>query len=439
MSVSVERKGNEATLKFTIPVEEVAKGFERAVARVNKQVTIPGFRKGKAPRRVLEAHVGKDAIKEEAFQILANDNYRKALDDNNFIPVADPELKDSTLEEGKEMEMTLLVTLRPEVELGEYKNLDVKKVVREVTDKDVDDAISNLQKRAAKLVDAPEDRKLEKGDLATIDFAGTIDGEPFEGGEGKGYPLEIGSGSFIPGFEDLMVGLKKDESTDVNVTFPEDYGAKELAGKAAVFKVHVQNIKVREIPEVTDELIEKNSDSKTIAEFREKTLARLKKSEEDQAQANYERDVIKKAVENASFEVPEVMVTQRANQMVDELTMNLEAHHMSLPMYLQYLGKDVKTYRDGQKPVALENLKADLVLDAIAKKEDLKVTKEETLAEMQKIAATQGATLHQVQKIIKENGSLPLLVSNIMRRKAADLVLSSAKGAAEAKEEKTEE
>ena len=145
MSVSVERKGNEATLKFTIPVEEVAKGFERAVARVNKQVTIPGFRKGKAPRRVLEAHVGKDAIKEEAFQILANDNYRKALDDNNFIPVADPELKDSTLEEGKEMEMTLLVTLRPEVELGEYKNLDVKKVVREVTDKDVDDAISNLQ------------------------------------------------------------------------------------------------------------------------------------------------------------------------------------------------------------------------------------------------------------------------------------------------------
>ena len=156
MSVSVERKGNEATLKFTIPVEEVAKGFERAVARVNKQVTIPGFRKGKAPRRVLEAHVGKDAIKEEAFQILANDNYRKALDDNNFIPVADPELKDSTLEEGKEMEMTLLVTLRPEVELGEYKNLDVKKVVREVTDKDVDDAISNLQKRAAKLVDAPE-------------------------------------------------------------------------------------------------------------------------------------------------------------------------------------------------------------------------------------------------------------------------------------------
>lgn len=192
-------------------------------------------------------------------------------------------------------------------------------------------------------------------------------------------------------------------------------------------------------PEVTDELIEKNSDSKTIAEFREKTLARLKKSEEDQSQANYERDVIKKAVENASFEVPEVMVTQRANQMVDELTMNLEAHHMSLPMYLQYLGKDVKTYRDEQKPVALENLKADLVLDAIAKKEDLKVTKEETLAEMQKIADTQGATLHQVQKIIKENGSLPLLVSNIMRRKAADLVLSSAKGAAEAKEEKTEE
>ncbi len=439
MSVSVERKGNEATLKITLPVEEVEKGFVRAVARVNKQVTIPGFRKGKAPRRILENHVGKDAIKEEAFEILASEAYRKAVADNKLVPVADPELKDSKFEEGQPLEATLVVTLRPEPELGEYKNLDVKKVVKEVTEADVDEAVKALQNRAAKLVPAPEGKKLEKGDMATIDFAGMIDGEPFAGGEGKGYPLEIGSGSFIPGFEDQMVGLGKGESTDVNVTFPEDYGAKELAGKAAVFKVHVQDIKVREVPEVTDQLIADNSDSKTVAEFREKTLERLKKNAEESAETEYRNNVLKAAVDNAKFEVPEVMVTQRANQMVDELAMNLEAHKMSLPMYLQYLGTDVKSYRDQQKPLALERLKSDLVMDAIAEKEGIKVTEEEADAEMQKIADAQGATLKQVRKIIKDNHSMPLLLANILRRKAADLVLGSAKNAPAKEEAQAEE
>jgi trigger factor len=438
MSVSVERKGNEATLKISLPVENVAKGFERAVARVNKQVTIPGFRKGKAPRRILETHVGKDAIKEEAFELLASEAYRKAVDENKLVPVADPELKEQKFEEGQPMEVTLLVTLRPEPELGEYKNLDVKKEVKEITDADIDEAIKRLQKRAAKLVPAPEGKKLEKGDMATIDFAGTIDGEPFAGGEGKGYPLEIGSGSFIPGFEDQMVGLGKGDSTDVNVTFPKDYGAKELAGKAAVFKVHVQDIKVREIPEVTDKLIADNSDSKTVEEFRQKTMDRMKKAEEVRAEEEYRRNLLKKAVDNAKFEVPEVMVNQRANQMIDELAMNLEAHKMSLPMYLQYLGKDVKTYRDEQKPAALEQVKNDLVLDAIAQKEGIKVSEEEAVAEMQRIADTQGATLKQVRKIIKDNHSMPLLLANILRRKASDVIFKSAKNAS-AEEGKTEE
>lgn len=441
MSVSVERKGNEATLKVTLPVEDVAKAFEKAVAKINKQVTIPGFRKGKAPRRVLELHVGKDAIKEEAFEIAANSEYRETLKENKWVPVSDPEIKDSKFEEGQPMEMTLVVTLRPEPELGQYKDLDVVKEEKEITDADVDKEVENLQKRASKMVEAPEGKALEKGDLAIIDFAGTVDGEAFEGGEGKGYPLEVGSGSFIPGFEDQLVGLKKGDSTDVNVTFPEDYFSKELAGKAAVFKVNVQDVKVKEVPEVTDELIAANSDSKTVAEFRQKTMDRLKKAEADRAQSDYETSLIKKAVENAKFEVPDVMVTQRANQMMDELAMNLQAHKMSLPLYLQYLGKDVKTYRDEQKPVALENIKTDLVLDAIALKEGIKVSEEEIKAEMDQLAAMHGATLKQVEKIVKENGSLAVLVSNIARRKAARLVIDSAKNApkAEAAEEAKEE
>ena len=432
MSVSVERNGNEATLKITLPVEDVAKAFAKAADKINKQVTIPGFRKGKAPRRVLELHVGKDAIKDEAFEIAANQEYKAAMEEHKLVPVADPEIKDSKFEEGQPMDLTLSVTLRPEPELGQYKDLDVKKEEKEITDADVDKAVEDLQKRASKMVEAPEGKKLEKGDMAIIDFAGTVDGKPFAGGEGKGYPLEVGSGSFIPGFEDQLVGLGKGESTDVNVTFPEDYFSKELAGKAAVFKVNVQDVKVKEVPEVTDELIAANSDSKTVAEFREKTLDRMKKAEAQRAQTAYEQEVIETAVKNAKVDVPEVMVNQRANQMMDELAMNLESHKMSLPMYLQYLGKDVKTYRDEQKPVALENIKTDLVLDSIALKEGVKVKEEEIKAELEQLAAMHGATVKQVEKIVKENGSLALLVGNIARRKAARVILDSAKKVADA-------
>ena len=442
MSVSVERNGNEATLKITLPVEEVAKAFAKAADKINKQVTIPGFRKGKAPRRVLELHVGKDAIKDEAFEIAANKEYKAAMEEHKLVPVADPEIKDSKFEEGQPMDLTLSVTLRPEPELGQYKELDVKKEEKEITEADVDKAVADLQKRASKMVEAPEGKKLEKGDMAIIDFAGTVDGKPFAGSEGKGYPLEVGSGSFIPGFEDQLVGLGKGESTDVNVTFPEDYFSKELAGKAAVFKVNVQDVKVKEVPEVTDELIAANSDSKTVAEFREKTLANLKKQEANRAQSEYERQLIETAVKNAKVDVPDVMVTQRANQMMDELAMNLESHKMSLPMYLQYLGKDVKTYRDEQKPVALENIKTDLVLDSIALKEGVKVKEEEIKAELEQLAAMHGATLKQVEKIVKENGSLALLVGNIARRKAARIIMDTAKKAADAiapEEAKTEE
>lgn len=432
MSVSVERNGNEATLKITLPVEDVAKAFAKAADKINKQVTIPGFRKGKAPRRVLELHVGKDAIKDEAFEIAANQEYKAAMEEHKLVPVADPEIKDSKFEEGQPMDLTLSVTLRPEPELGQYKDLDVKKEEKEITDADVDKAVEDLQKRASKMVEAPEGKKLEKGDMAIIDFAGTVDGKPFAGGEGKGYPLEVGSGSFIPGFEDQLVGLGKGESTDVNVTFPEDYFSKELAGKAAVFKVNVQDVKVKEVPEVTDELIAANSDSKTVAEFREKTLDRMKKAEAQRAQSAYEQELIETAVKNAKVDVPEVMVNQRANQMMDELAMNLESHKMSLPMYLQYLGKDVKTYRDEQKPVALQNIKTDLVLDSIALKEGVKVKEEEIKAELEQLAAMHGATLKQVEKIVKENGSLALLVGNIARRKAARVILDSAKKVADA-------
>ncbi len=442
MSVSVEKQGNEATIKISLTPEEVAKGFVKAVARVNHQVTVPGFRKGKAPRIVLENHVGKEAVKGEAFDILANEQYQKALSDEKLIPVGQPDIKDSKFEENQPMEVTLNVTLKPEPVLGEYKGLEVSKEVRDITDKDVDDTLEQMRKSAAKMVEA-KDAVIAKGDFAIIDFSGTVDDKPFAGGEGKGYPLEVGSGSFIPGFEDQLVGKKAGDSVDVNVTFPEDYFTKELAGKKAVFKVHVQDVKRRELPEINDEFITKNSDSKTLEEFKTKTKERLTNMAAQQAESEYEKALIQKAVDNSTFEVPDIMVADRVNRMIEEMSLNLESRKMNLDMYLKYTGSDIAKLREQQKPIALSNVKVDLVLDAIAKAENITVTEQEAVNEMAAIAQEHGASVKEVQKIIKDNNTVGLLLANVLRKKAAQVIISNAKGAkkdepaaAEAKEEK---
>ena len=435
MSVSVEKKGNEATIKIALTAEEVAKGFVKAVARVNHQVTVPGFRKGKAPRIVLENHVGKEAIKGEAFDILANEQYQKALSDEKLIPVSQPDIKDSKFEEKEPMEVTLTVTLKPEPELGEYKGLEVEKEVKEITDKDVDDAIEQMRTSAAKMVEA-KDAVIAKGDFAIIDFAGTVDGKPFAGGEGKGYPLEVGSGSFIPGFEEKLIGKKSGDAVDVDVTFPADYFTKELAGKEAIFKVNIQDVKRRELPELNDEFVTKNSDSKTVEELKKNTKERMTTMAKQQAEAAYEKAMIQKAVDNAKFEVPDVMVNDRVDRMIEELSLNLESRKMNLDMYLKYTGSDIAKLREKEKPVALANVKVDLVLDAIAKAENLQVTEQEAVNEMANIAQEHGASVKEVEKIIKDNNTVGLLLANVLRRKAAQVIMSNAKGAK--KDEKAE-
>ena len=426
MSISVERQGNEAIIKLGLQVDEVNKGFNKAIAKINKQVSIPGFRKGKAPRNILENHVGKEAVKQEAFEILANECYTKALTDEKLIPVSDPKITESKFEENEDMELTLTVTLKPEPELGEYKGLSVEKKVVEITDKEVDEAIDDLRKRAAKMV-VVKDAIIEKGDFAIIDFAGTVDGKPFSGGEGKGYPLEVGSGSFIPGFEEQLVGLKAGDSTDVDVTFPESYFVKELANKEAIFKVHVQDVKRKELPELNDEFVSANSDSKTVEELKSTLKERLQKSGEQQSQVEYERALVMKAVENAAFEVPDIMVEDRVSRMVDELQMSLESRKMNMDMYMKYTGQDMTKIRENQKPTAVENVKTDLVLDAIAKAENLQISEEEVNAEMAAIASQHGASVEDVKKIIAGNRNMGLLLANVLRKKAAHIIIDSAK------------
>lgn len=427
MNVTVERVGNDATLKITLPAEEVNKGFKKAVAKIAGQVNIPGFRKGKAPRNVIEMHYGKEAVKQEAFELVANQCYTQALEEQKLIPVSDPKVEESVFEENKDMELTIKVTLKPEVELGDYKELHVEKEAVEVTDEAVEEQVQGLRSRHAKMVEAEEGAVIEKGDFAIIDFAGTVDGEPFSGGEGKGYPLEVGSNSFIPGFEDQLVGLKKGDSTDVDVTFPEEYFVKELAGKQAIFKVNIQDVKRKELPELTDEYVAANSDCKTVEELRASYKERMQKAAENNAKIAYEKALIDLAVANAKFEVPEIMIEDRITQMVDEMRMSLEARKLTLEQYMQYSGIDMKQLRERQHDAAVENVKTDLVLDAIAKAENIQVSMEDVDSELSAIASQHGATLEDVKKIIKANGTMGLLLANILRRKAAHVIIDSAK------------
>ncbi len=427
MNVTVERVENEATLKITAPAAEVNAGYKKAVKKIADQVNIPGFRKGKAPRAIIEMHYGKEAVKQEAFEIVANKAYSEALDQEKLIPVSDPKVEESVFEEGKDMELTIKVTLKPEPELGEYKGLHVDKKEVEITDEQVDAQIKDMMGRDAKMVVAEEGAVIEKGDFAIIDFAGTVDGEPFSGGEGKGYPLEVGSNSFIPGFEDQLVGLSKGDSTDVEVTFPEEYFVKDLAGKEAIFKVNIQDVKRKELPELNDEYVASKTDFKTVEELRANYKERMQKAAEANAKAEYEHELIDLAVANAKFSVPEIMIEDKISQMVDEMKMSLESRKMSLDMYMQYTGLDMAKIRENQRPVAEENVKTDLVLDAIAKAEDIQVDMADVDAEIAAISAQHGAAPEEVKKIIKGNGTMGLLLANILRRKAAHVVIDSAK------------
>lgn len=427
MNVTVERVENEATLKITAPAAEVNAGYKKAVKKIADQVNIPGFRKGKAPRAIIEMHYGKEAVKQEAFEIVANKAYSEALDQEKLIPVSDPKVEESTFEEGKDMELTIKVTLKPEPELGEYKGLHVEKKEVEITDEQVDAQIKDMMGRDAKMVVAEEGAVIEKGDFAIIDFAGTVDGEPFSGGEGKGYPLEVGSNSFIPGFEDQLVGLSKGDSTDVEVTFPEDYFVKDLAGKEAIFKVNIQDVKRKELLELNDEYVASKTDFKTVEELRANYKERMQKAAEANAKAEYEHELIDLAVANAKFSVPEIMIEDKISQMVEEMKMSLESRKMSLDMYMQYTGLDMAKIRENQRPVAEENVKTDLVLDAIAKAEDIQVDMADVDAEIAAISAQHGASPEEVKKIIKGNGTMGLLLANILRRKAAHVVIDSAK------------
>lgn len=426
MKVTAEHGENrEVTLTIEVEQEKLENATDGAAKRIAGRVNIPGFRKGKAPRKIVENFVGKEAILQEAFEAVAQKAFDEALKEQDMEPVTRPEIDIVTLEEGRNVVFTAKFTQRPEVTLGEYKGLKVEKPEASVSEEDIDRQIEGMRQHQGTLIDAPADAAVKKDDFITLDFDGFVDGVPFEGGKGEDYPLQIGSGSFIPGFEDQLIGAKVGEEREVNVTFPEDYHAENLKGKAAAFKCTVRSIKSRELPELDDAFAKKASKFETLAELREDIRKNLQESAARRAENERRTKAIDMATDNCTMEIPPVMVENRITAMIQEMAMRLEQQGMSLEQYLQYAGLDMARIRDEYRETAEKNVRTDLMLEEVAKAEDIKVDGRDLDQEVYAMALSYGATPKQVQKIIKEQGRVSDLAATVLRKKTAQFIVDN--------------
>jgi len=425
MKVTAERIDNHKTvLNLEIPQTEVAKALDKAYRKLASQINIPGFRKGKAPRKVVEMRLGKEALLDEAFEILAPEAYGKALAEQKIDPVSRPEIEVVTFGEDKPLVFKAIVIQKPDVTLGQYKELSIEKTVAEITDEDVEKELEKKRAFNSKMV-VVEDAELKQGDMAIIDFKGYIDDIPFDGGEGKSYPLEIGSGSFIPGFEDQLIGAKSGDEREVTVSFPENYAVAELADKAAKFTVNIHDIKRKEMPEIDDDFAKETSDFDTLAELKVDIKNKLELAAVARADRDFRTAAIKTAVDNAELDVPEVMVENQIDTMIQSLDVDLQQRGMQLAQYLEYTKMDMATLRENYRASALYNVKTDLILEAIVKAEDLSASPEEMQQEIAVMAKNYQTTVEEVAKVIRDTGRLQALRDSVLRKKAAQLIVDS--------------
>lgn len=425
MSVQVEKlEKNMAKLTIEVPAEEVEKAIQKAYVKARKSINVPGFRKGKAPRNLIEKMYGKEIFYNDAVDEILPEAYSKAIDECGEEIVSRPSIDVVQFESGKPCIFTAEVAVKPEVVLGEYKGVQVEKAVIEVQDVEIEAEIAKERENNARTITV-EDRAVAQGDMVSLDFEGFVDGVAFEGGKGENYDLTIGSGMFIPGFEDQLVGAEIGKEMEVNVTFPEEYGAKELAGKAAMFKCTVNGIKVKELPEVDDDFAQEVSEFDTLDEYKADIKARLLKDKEDDAKRAKEDAVIEKIIETAQMEIPEAMVDFQADQLVDDFAQRLQYQGLSMEQYCQFTGMTVESYKEQMKPTALKRIQSRLVLEAVAKAENIEVTEDDLELEMARLADMYQMDVAKVKEILpdfqKEEMKKDLAV-----QKAADLVAAAA-------------
>ena len=425
MSLQVEKlEGNMAKLTIEASAEEFEQAIEKAYQKNKNKLSIPGFRKGKVPRKMIEQMYGREIFYEDAANIVIPSAYAKAVDECTEEIVSQPTVDIVQAEAGKPFIFTAEVALKPEVTLGKYKGVEVEKTDVAVTDEEIDAAIDRERENNARTISV-EDRAVKDGDMTVIDYEGFVDGEGFEGGKGEAYPLTIGSGTFIPGFEEQLIGAELDKEVEVNVTFPEDYQASELAGKPAVFKCIVKEIKEKELPELDDEFASEVSEFDTLAEYREDVKKNLTERKEAEAKAAKEEKVVEAIIADAQMDIPEAMLATQQRSMADDFAQRIRMQGITIDQYFQFTGLTREAFLEQLKPQAEERIKSRLVLEAVAKAENLEASDEEYTAEIKKMAEAYQMEEDKITEMIGEFEQKSIK-EDICIRKALDLVVESA-------------
>lgn len=426
MSLQVEKmEKNMAKLTIEVSAEDLDKAMQNAYQKAKGKISIPGFRKGKAPRKMIEQMYGKGIFLEDAANALIPEHYSKALSECDLEIVSQPEIDVVQAEPGKAFIFTAEVAVKPEVTLGEYKGVEVAKAEIEVTDEEVDAEVKKEQEKNSRTITV-EDRAAQLNDVVTIDFEGSVDGVPFDGGQATEYPLTLGSNTFIPGFEDQLVGAKVGDDVDVKVTFPEEYQAKELAGKEAIFKCAVKKIEAKELPELDDEFAKDVSEFETLAEYKESVKKNLTEKKENEAKRAKEDAVVDKIIENAQMELPEAMINTQARQMLDDFARRMQSQGLSMDQYFQFTGMTADKMLEDMKPQATKRIQTRLVLEKIAEVENIQPSDEEVNEEISKMAEMYKMEADKLKEMIGEH-ELAQMKKDMAVQKAVTMVAEAAK------------
>ena len=403
MSLQVEKmEKNMAKLTIEVSAEDLDKAMQNAYQKAKGRISIPGFRKGKAPRKMIEQMYGKGVFLEDAANALIPEHYSKALAECDLEIVSQPKIDVTQVEPGKPFIFTAEVATKPEVTLGDYKGLEVPKSETEVTDEEVEAELKKEQEKNSRTITV-EDRAAQNGDTATIDFEGFVDSEAFEGGKGTDYPLTLGSNTFIPGFEEQLVGANTGDHVEVKVTFPEDYHAEDLKGKEAVFKCTVHEIKAKELPEIDDEFAAEVSEFDTLEEYKADVKAKIKEQKAADGKRNQEDQAVEQAVKNAEYEIPQPMIDTQTTQMVEDFAQRIQSQGITLEQYFQFTGLTAEKMMEDMKPQAIKRIETRLVLEAIAKAENIEITDEKVDEELAKMAESYKMEVEKLKEFMGEN------------------------------------
>lgn len=420
-----KQEGNKGELTINVSAERFDEALNEAYKKVVKTVNLPGFRKGRIPRNIFENQFGVESLYQDAVDIVLPSAYEAAVDQTEIFPIDQPEVDIEQIEKGKELVFKAIVTVKPEVKLGEYKGLEYEAEDVEVTDEEVEKALEDLRENQAELV-LKEEGTVENGDTVVIDFEGFIDGEAFEGGKAENHSLEIGAGQFIPGFEEKLVGKPANEDTEIEVTFPEDYHQAEFAGKEATFKVKVHEIKQKELPELDDEFAQDvDEDVETLAELKEKKKEELLTSKKTEAENKKRESLLTQAAENAEIEIPEVMIETELGNMLQEFEQRIQMQGMTLENYYEFSGETEESIREQMKADAEKRVKSNLTLEAILEKEALEVEESDIDAELDEMAKMYGMEKEQILGML--GGNADVLKEDLKIKKALNFIVDQAK------------